>query len=457
MVNYRVQLNQLSPASTWLWKAINRVRNISHLKIIKETTHRIKRGRVSSAAVKVALQLQKHGYEAYIVGGGVRDLLLDKKPKDFDIATSATPEQVQSLFRRCRLIGRRFRLAHVLEGRDLIEVATFRGQGDNDGKHHHTENGRIIRDNQFGSVEEDAIRRDFTVNAMFLDVSDWSIRDYVGGYEDLAARKLKLIGDPDTRYREDPVRLLRAARFVAKLGLEIEEGTREPIVELGHLLSDVAAARLFEEVNKLFLTGHAEQSLEALQEHGLMRWLFPLNERPDGGHRIAEDVMLQLAMKNTDDRVRQSKPITPAFLYAVLLWPPVEKRVEKMMENGVSLYDALKTAGEEVMIRQVKAVAVPRRFGSVSREIWNMQPRFRKQRGRRAERLLHERRFRAAYDFLLLRAEVESGLEQLVQFWTDIQELGSAEQNRMLHINKSSNRNHSNANRRGRRKKRTDS
>ena len=234
------------------------------------------------------------------MGGGVRDLLLGKEPKDFDIATSATPEQVRALFRRCRLIGRRFRLAHVLVGREVIEVATFRGQGDNDGTHHHLENGRIIRDNLFGTVEEDALRRDFTINALFLDVTDWTIRDFVGGYQDLETGTLRLIGDPETRYREDPVRLLRAARFIAKLGLKVEAKTGAPLSQLGVLLHDVPPARLFEEVNKLFLTGHAEQSLIALQEHGLLRFLFPLSGLAPGGKRIVEDNMLVHAMQDTD-------------------------------------------------------------------------------------------------------------------------------------------------------------
>ncbi len=368
------------------------------------------------------------------MGGGVRDLLLGKEPKDFDIATKATPEQVQALFRRCRLIGRRFRLAHVLVGRDLIEVATFRGQGGNDGTHHHLENGRIIRDNQFGSVEEDALRRDFTINALFLDVSEWTIRDFVGGYQDLKSGILKLIGEPETRYREDPVRLLRAARFVAKLGLQIEEKTAAPLTQLGALLHDVPAARLFEEVNKLFLTGHAEQSLRALQTHGLMRFLFPLSPLAPGGQQITEDSMLVQAMQNTDSRIRNDKPVTPAFLYAVLLWQPVYERARALQSKKVTITDALRLAGEEVMLRQIKTVAIPRRFGNVSREIWKMQPRFNNQSGRRGERLLRERKFRAAYDFLLLRAVNDPELEDLAHFWTEIQELDTGKQRQLLKI-----------------------
>jgi len=371
------------------------------------------------------------------VGGGVRDLLLGKKPKDFDLATSATPEQVRASFRRCRLIGRRFRLAHVLVGREMIEVATFRGQGENDGTHHHLENGRIIRDNLFGTVEEDALRRDFTINALFLDVSDWTIRDFVGGYQDLKSGTLKLIGDPQIRYREDPVRLLRAARFIAKLDLQVDAKTAAPLSQLGVLLHGVPPARLFEEVNKLFLTGHAEQSLNALQHHGLMRFLFPLSPLAPGGKRIAEDAMLIQAMQNTDSRIREKKPVTPAFLYAVLLWSAVRERAGLLKAKNVSPADALRSAGEEVMLGQIKTVAIPRRFGSVSREIWSMQPRFHNQKGRRAQRLLGERRFRAAYDFLLLRAEIEPELQDLADFWTEIQEMSPEQQHRQLQIQQS--------------------
>jgi poly(A) polymerase len=364
--------------------------------------------------------LQNAGYEAYIVGGSVRDLLLGKAPKDFDVATSATPEEVQDVFPRCRLIGRRFRLAHVRKGGALIEVATFRGQAtpENSQEDH---NGRILRDNVFGSVEEDAIRRDFTINAMFLDPVSGDIRDYVGGYEDLAKRRLRLIGDPVTRYREDPVRLLRAARFVAKLGVEPDEESAAPIRKMAPLLKDIPPARLFEEVCKLFLTGHGSRSMEALQRFGLSSILFPSLKKGNGPGKVLMGPLLKKALENTDERVRDSKPVTPAFLFAALLWQPVRDRSRALVGKGESEFNAMMLASEEVIYAQVGSTAIPRRFSAVTRQIWTTQPRFAKIRGKRWRRILHEPRFRAAYDFLLLRAYEDPSLSELCEFWTKAQ------------------------------------
>ena len=367
--------------------------------------------------------MQNAGYEAYIVGGSVRDLLLGKAPKDFDVATSATPEEVKDVFPRCRLIGRRFRLAHVRKAGALIEVATFRGQAapENVREDHH-QNGRILRDNVFGSVEEDAIRRDFTINAMFLDPVSGDIRDYVGGYEDLANRRLRLIGDPVTRYREDPVRLLRAARFVAKLGVEPDEESAAPIREMAPLLKDIPPARLFEEVCKLFLTGHGSRSMEALQRFGLSAILFPALKKGNGPGKVQMGPMLKKALENTDDRVRESKPVTPAFLFAALLWQPARDRAQALAGKGESEFNAMMLASEEVIAAQVGSTAIPRRFSAVTRQIWTTQPRFAKTRGKRWRRILHEPRFRAAYDFLLLRAYEDPSLTELCEFWTKAQE-----------------------------------
>jgi len=353
----------------------------------------------------------------------VRDLLLGKAPKDFDVATSATPEEVKDVFPRCRLIGRRFRLAHVRKAGALIEVATFRGQAapENVREDHH-QNGRILRDNVFGSVEEDAIRRDFTINAMFLDPVSGDIRDYVGGYEDLANRRLRLIGDPVTRYREDPVRLLRAARFVAKLGVEPDEQSAAPIREMAPLLKDIPPARLFEEVCKLFLTGHGSRSMEALQRFGLSAILFPALKKGNGPGKVQMGPMLKKALENTDDRVRESKPVTPAFLFAALLWQPARDRAQALAGKGESEFNAMMLASEEVIAAQVGSTAIPRRFSAVTRQIWTTQPRFAKIRGKRWRRILHEPRFRAAYDFLLLRAYEDPSLTELCEFWTKAQE-----------------------------------
>lgn len=356
------------------------------------------------------------------MGGSVRDLLLGKSPKDFDVATSATPEEVQNVFPRCRLIGRRFRLAHVRKAGHLIEVATFRGQatpgGDDD---HELENGRILRDNVFGTVESDALRRDFTINALFLDPVSGEIRDYVGGYQDLADRSLRLIGDPEVRYREDPVRLLRAARFEAKLGVHPEEATGAMIPKLSGLLADVPTARLFEEVNKLFLTGHGMRSMEALQRFGLSRALFPAMPKGSGKGKVRIGVVLRKTLENTDHRVRTGLPVTPAFLFAALLWQPVRERADRLVEGGESEYMAILAASEEVIAMQSTSTAIPRRFSAVTRQIWLMQARFTKTRGKRWKRLLYEQRFRAGYDFLLLRAEEDESLKPLCEFWSEAQ------------------------------------
>jgi poly(A) polymerase len=359
----------------------------------------------------------------------VRDLLLGKAPKDFDVATSATPEEVQEVFPRCRLIGRRFRLAHVRKGGALIEVATFRGVSDPDDDREQS-SGRILRDNVFGTMEEDALRRDFTINALFVDPVSGEIRDYVGGYRDLADRRLRLIGDPDVRYREDPVRLLRAARFVAKLGVEPDDETAHRIPELAPLLEDVPPARLFEEICKLFMTGHGMRSMEALQRFGLSASLFPGLRRGAGRGKVQVGALLRHALENTDERVRAAKPVTPAFLFAALLWAPVEARAREYVEGGDSDYAAMMRAAEEALAVQARRTSIPRRFSAVTRQIWMMQARFTKTRGKRWKRLLYEERFRASYDFLLLRARDDASLEPLCAFWTEAQvgvELPAAE------------------------------
>jgi len=372
-------------------------------------------------ATEVVKELQLAGFEAYIVGGGVRDLLLGKAPKDFDVATSATPEEVHDIFPRCHLIGRRFRLAHVRKKGALIEVATFRGQSTEEGDREKL-NGRILRDNVWGTVEEDALRRDFTINAMFLDPVSGTIRDFVGGYKDLARKRLRLIGDPQLRYREDPVRLLRAARFVAKLGVEPDRGTEDPIRALAPLLNTVPPARLFEEVCKLFLTGHGARSLEALQRFGLNSSLFPALDQGDESGQIVIGALLRKALENTDMRIREGKSVTPAFLFAALLWQPMKKRSETLMNEGMPRHDALALAADEVFYLQSRSTAVPRRFSSVSKQIWALQPRLNKTTGKRWKRLFGEQKFRAAYDFLLLRTAEDSSLKDVAAFWTRAQE-----------------------------------
>lgn len=378
-------------------------------------------------------RLKQAGYQAHLVGGGVRDLLLGREPKDFDVATDARPEDVRTIFRNCRLIGRRFRLAHVHFGREIIEVATFRGADSvgEEGKRK-IENGMILRDNLYGSIEEDAKRRDFTVNALYYNIADFSVVDYARGMQDLEAGTLRLLGDPEERYREDPVRMLRAVRFAAKLGFSIDPACEAPFSTLGHLLADVPAARLFEEVLKLFLGGSALQTFEKLRHYGLFGRLFPATEasltREEQDFPI---IFVSSGMENTDTRVHEEKSVTPAFLFSVLLWEPVRQSAAELQEDGTSPLQALQLAGDRVLSQQLGVVAIPRRFSTPMREIWNLQHRFEYRVGNRPHRLLAHPRFRAAYDFMLLRSESGEADPQLVAWWTRFQAVDSEERHRL--------------------------
>ena len=399
--------------------------------VIPQSEHEISRASISTGALKVLQRLQNSGFEAYMVGGGVRDLLMGREPKDFDIATDARPEQLRSLFRNCRLIGRRFRLAHIHFANDVVEVATFRGTRDDGEGERHVEDGRIIRDNVYGDIEEDAWRRDFTINALYYSIHDHSVRDYVGGLKDVKAGLLRLIGEPNQRYREDPVRLLRAVRFLAKLGLKIDPETETPLFEQGDLLDDIAAARLFDETLKLFLTGHAVRSFELLEHYGLLSKLFTDTARVLDQHPEDRQLLLD-ALANTDERVAQNKPVTPAFLFAAMLWAPFQTKKKEFMADGMRETHAIHLAAEWVTARQIRHTALPRRFSAPMREIWGLQPRFHIRRGRRPLRLLSRPRFRAAYDFLLLRARQESDLLELAEWWTARQDLSPDDQKRLV-------------------------
>ncbi len=396
---------------------------------IAQSDHGIKAGQIPHSVRTIIEELQQAGYEAYAVGGCIRDLVAGLEPKDFDVATSATPEQTKQVFRRCRLIGRRFRLAHVRIGRDLIEVATFRGNSEDDtSTSQQTNEGRILRDNVYGSVDEDAHRRDFTVNALFLDMRDMSIIDYVGGYEDLTNRTIRMIGDPEVRYHEDAVRMIRALRFSAKLGFGIEAATLEPISRLGHLFDLIPPARLFDESLKLFMSGHAMLSFDLLIEHGLMPHLFPeLMQILETNTEAPIWHMIEQAMENTDERIAQGKPVTPAFLFATLLWPVMTERLEEITQHpkhaSRPFIEQQSQAIEDTFRAQCKRIAVPRRYSAVAAEIWQMQSRFVARKGKRAWRLLQHQRFRAAYDFLLLTVIPLPEREQDAVFWTEIQEL----------------------------------
>jgi poly(A) polymerase len=402
--------------------------------VIPRPEHKISRTNISENAVKVLYRLKNAGFQAYLVGGGVRDLLLGREPKDFDIATDAHPEEVRRVFSNCRLIGRRFRLAHVHFGRDIVEVATFRGNVDPDAEvDHESENGMLLRDNVYGSIEEDAIRRDFTVNALYYNIEDFSVVDYVDGVKDLEAGVLRLLGDPETRYREDPVRMLRAVRFAAKLGFIINPQCEKPIFELGDLLDDIPAARLFEEVLKLFMGGVSLNTFEKLRHYDLFGRLFPDTEEYLSHEEFGFPVtFVNRGLENTDNRIAEGKPVTPAFLFAVLLWEPVRQMANRMMANGDSPLQAMQQAGNEIVFRQSQRIAIPKRFSLPMREIWNLQHRFTQRNGKRPLRLLSHPRFRAAYDFLLLRAEGGETEMELANWWTEFQEASEEDKNRMM-------------------------
>jgi len=471
-------------------------------RIIPRAEHSISRSAISPNALRVLYRLREAGYEAFLVGGCVRDLLIGITPKDFDIATSALPEEVKRTFRNCRLIGRRFRLAHVFFGRDIIEVATFRamsapevgeelpdpavadldddvddeliddieddedeldesvvlaeagphqtgfhgsrpfaerdrsrhaGAGDEDDEDRVTdEHGRILRDNAYGSIDDDVWRRDFTANALYYNIADFSIWDYCAGVEDIGARRLKLIGDPATRYREDPVRMLRAARFEAKLGFTLDGETGTAISSLRELLGSVPPARLFDETIKLFLTGHGARSLEVLRSHGLLGELLPtvaayLDRYPDG----AVVRLLRQGLANTDQRVAAGKPVTPTFLFALLLYGPIAQIIEKQPQEKWhdigTIVDAVDRAARAAQGR----ITIPKRFSLGVREMFAAQPRLEQPRGRRALRMLEQPRFRAGFDLLLLRAEMGLASRELADWWTKVQEVSQTDRDRM--------------------------
>jgi len=389
--------------------------------------HNVSRANISKAALKVLYRLKDGGYQAYLVGGSVRDLLLSGQPKDFDVATDATPEEVRALFSNSRLIGRRFRLAHVRFGREIIEVATFRAPANNAEDDHEIAegSGRVLRDNVWGTFEDDVFRRDFTANALYYDIRDFAIRDLVGGMEDIRSRQLRLLGDPAQRYREDPVRMLRAVRFAAKLGFDIEAQTAAPIYELAPLLDNIPAARLFDEFGKMFQSGYALATWQQLERFGLVRHLFPWTaDWLDGATDNSRKDFIESALRNTDSRIEQDKPVTPMFLFAVLLWGPVRERADYFIEHEkMSDVQALVAAATEISAAQNSRIAVPKRFSYPMREIMQMQPRFERRRGKRAESLLEHRRFRAAYDLLLLRRKLGEVDPEMVDWWTEIQEL----------------------------------
>lgn len=405
-------------------------------RIISRAEHGISRASISESALRVLYGLKKAGFESCLVGGGVRDLLLGREPKDFDVATNATPEEVRKVFRNSRLIGRRFRLAHVRFGRDIIEVATYRAgasEVEDPDEDMHIEDGRIIRDNVYGNIEQDAWRRDFTVNALYYNIHDFSVIDYTGGYDDLKSGMLHLIGDPEQRYREDPVRMLRAIRFAAKLGLRMHEDTERPIRELASLMGDISPARLFEEVLKLLHGGCALQTFEMLRKYDLFRTLFPQTERAlEKEEQGYPHMLLAKALENTDARLAEGKSVNPAFLFAALLWEPMRAEREVLEAGGLSLMEATHAATDNVLRWQRDHTTIPKRHSLMIREIYILQLRLLRRSGKAALRLLDHPRFRAAYDFLMLRNDVGESLQEEADWWTKIQTLPEDERASML-------------------------
>ena len=388
--------------------------------------HGIARSSISHGALKVCEILRQHDYSSYIVGGAVRDLLLGVVPKDYDVATDAHPDEIHRLFRRSRLIGRRFKLVHVMFGSETVEVSTFRaGQGGEA-----DETGRLLRDNVYGTRVQDAARRDFTANALYYDPHDETVLDYHGGFTDVRKKTMRMIGDASLRYREDPVRMLRAVRFAAKLGFSIDQKTRAPIHDMADLLENVPAARLFEEMLKLLLSGHAADCLTQLRKEGLHHGLLPLLDvimKQPLGERF-----VRLALEQTDSRILAGKSVSPAFLFAALLWHEVLAAWKQIEAGGLRSIPALYQAMDQVLDAQTDKLSIPRRFTSTMKEIWALQPRLEMRSGKRAFALLSHPRFRSGYDFMLLRAESGEVPMELANWWTRFQDAETEERNAML-------------------------
>ena len=402
------------------------------LQRIPVNRHGLRRAQITPCALKVTDTLQQAGYAAFVVGGAVRDLLLNRPPKDFDVATNATPEQIHALFRRSHIIGRRFRLVHVMCGNDTIEVSTFRASAANehDTAHATDDTGRIVRDNVFGNQESDAERRDFTVNALYFDPSNEEIWDYQGGVPDIQRKTLRIIGDAVTRYREDPVRMLRAARFAAKLDFNIDERARAPIAELAELLSNVPPSRLFDEMLKLLLSGHALRAIHQLRAEGLHHGILPMLDGILGQEQ--DNRFIAAALHNTDLRVQAGKSVSPGFLFATLLWHELQHHYQTRLNEGEANTPALFAAMDDTLEQQRTRLAVPRRLDGMMKEIWGLQPRFEQRSGSRPARLISHPRFRAGYDFLLLRAESGEISVSLADWWTSFQSAEETQRVAML-------------------------
>ena len=408
---------------------------LDQARIIERDEHPISRKQITPNALKVLYRFKEAGFHAFLVGGGVRDLMLGNKPKDFDIATNAIPEEIKRLFKNARIIGRRFKIVHIRFGREIIEVTTFRAHHDpqneiaDDASRRqirgldsaHSSSGMILRDNVYGDIDQDALQRDFTVNALYYTVDHFRVLDFSTGMEDLDKKEIRIIGDPATRYREDPVRMLRAIRFSAKLGFSIEESTQRPFDQLGHLLNSVSRARLFDETLKLLAGGHAAVTFEKLRNFHLGPYLFAPTLEAMKQAELPWGKLIDLALENTDKRLTMGKSVTPAFLFAAILWPVLKLHLTQPVSPGMNRHQHFIQAANQTFLEQLNYTAIPRRVTSVSREIWELQYRLERKNKRSIEAAFSHPRFRAAYDFLLLREQAGENLGALGQWWTDFQ------------------------------------
>ncbi len=397
------------------------------------STHKMPLKGLSHNGIKVCSELQSAGYEAYMVGGCIRDSLLGQSPKDFDVATNATPEQVRKVFRNARIIGRRFKIVHVRFGREVIEVTTFRGhhsQGKNK-EAQQSEEGLLLRDNVYGDISSDAIRRDFTVNALYYDPMTETLLDFTNGLKDIQSRTLRIIGNAEERYREDPVRMLRAARFAAKLGFSVEASTGDLVAPLAELLDNIPSARLFEEVLKLMLSGCATATLETLRQYNLLKHLFPGVE-PLIDNSPFNQRFIELVCINTDKRIRQNKRVTPAFIFAAFLWLPLQAEMARLIKSGMKPGEAKNAATGSVISQQLTRTAIPKRFSMPMRDIWYLQHGLERKQPKRVIEILSHQRFRAAYDFILLREDAGEELSQTGQWWTEFQHTNETRQDEMI-------------------------
>lgn len=423
--------NIISIIKNLLRQSKRRKNTIDNVHLVPRSEHNISKTNINPNALKVLNVLNKSSFQGYLVGGSVRDLLLHKSPKDFDVATSANPNQIKKLFKNARIIGRRFKLVHIMYGRDIIEVATFRSSNKTNSQHQQqNDHGMLVKDNVYGTMEDDAFRRDFTINSLYYDIETGGIIDYTGGFYDIQARTIRIIGDANLRYQEDPVRMLRAVRFAAKLDFNIDTATADPIFKNCGLITHVSSSRLFDEIIKIYQCGAAKKAQVLLERYNVFAKLFPqTGALQSSDYQLNE--LINLALESTDSRIQERKPVTPAFICAVLLWFPMMDYAQKLRNNGEEPLPAIEQSMAHVLSTQNKIVTIPKRFTQVVREIWMLQYRFPKRAGKRAQNLLRHPRFRAAYDFLALRALAGDAEVELANWWTTYQEVDSKTRDEM--------------------------